>query len=314
MAKVKCEYCGAFIDDSEEKCPNCNAVNANFKRYVPTTPKTIEELKGWYAARNLPDESITRFFIGKDIKEPKAFGIYKDGENFIVYKNKANGSRAIRYKGTDEAYAVNELYLKLKSEILNQKSRNISRGNVRRDNKGKKNNIFSIILFIIYIINTLITGLWFPNWVLFILLALGITALVFFERDHKKLIISLGILIALSFGLIFGNMFLYHRHDGYYSFKNAYYYVQGRDIYYYDDYGWSYYDSYDNFSDYADYTYISDEYIESEPYSDFSESFYYDDGWSSSSSSSDYSSYDNDYDWDSGSDWDSGGSDWDSDW
>ena len=125
MAKVKCEYCGAFIDDSEEKCPNCNAVNANFKRYVPTTPKTIEELKGWYAARNLPDESITRFFIGKDIKEPKAFGIYKDGENFIVYKNKANGSRAIRYKGTDEAYAVNELYLKLKSEILNQKSRNI---------------------------------------------------------------------------------------------------------------------------------------------------------------------------------------------
>ena len=130
-------------------------------------------------------------------------------------------------------------------------------------------------------------------------------------RDGK---ISLGILIALSFGLIFGNMFLYHRHDGYYSFKNAYYYVQGRDIYYYDDYGWSYYDSYDNFSDYADYTYISDEYIESEPYSDFSESFYYDDGWSSSSSSSDYSSYDNDYDWDSGSDWDSGGSDWDSDW
>ena len=41
---------------------------------------------------------------------------------FIVYKNKADGTRAVRYKGTDEAYAVNELYLKLKDEILNQKA------------------------------------------------------------------------------------------------------------------------------------------------------------------------------------------------
>ena len=65
--------------------------------------------------------------IGKNIKEPKAFGIYKDGRNFIVYKNKANGQRAVRYKGTDEAYAVNELYMRLKEEILNQKSNNLTK-------------------------------------------------------------------------------------------------------------------------------------------------------------------------------------------
>lgn len=35
----------------------------------------------------------------------------------MVYKNKDDGSRAIRYRGKDEAYAVNELYLKLKSEV-----------------------------------------------------------------------------------------------------------------------------------------------------------------------------------------------------
>lgn len=28
-------------------------------------PKTIEELKIWYKEHNLPDEKITRFFIGK---------------------------------------------------------------------------------------------------------------------------------------------------------------------------------------------------------------------------------------------------------
>ena len=35
----------------------------------------------------------------------------------MVYKNKADGSRAVRYSGPDEAYAVRELYLKLKSEV-----------------------------------------------------------------------------------------------------------------------------------------------------------------------------------------------------
>ena len=60
--------------------------------------KTIEELKSWYIARKLPPEETTRFFIGKNIKEPRAFGIYQDGNKFIVYKNKADGSRAVRYK------------------------------------------------------------------------------------------------------------------------------------------------------------------------------------------------------------------------
>ena len=128
MAKIKCEYCGDYLLDTEERCPHCGAVNENYTRVVKTTPKTIEELRSWYKARNLPPEETTRFFIGKNIKEPKAFGIYKDSNgNFIVYKNKADGQRAIRYKGKDEAYAVNELYLRLKEEILNQKSQNVKK-------------------------------------------------------------------------------------------------------------------------------------------------------------------------------------------
>lgn len=57
-----------------------------------------------------------RFYIGEDFKEPKAFGVFKDTDgNFVVYKNKADGSRAIRYRGPDETHAVNEIYQKMRS-------------------------------------------------------------------------------------------------------------------------------------------------------------------------------------------------------
>lgn len=64
-------------------------------------PKTIEELKQWYVVHNLPDETITRFFIGKNYQEPKAFGIYQElvTGDFVVYKNKADETRAVRYQG-----------------------------------------------------------------------------------------------------------------------------------------------------------------------------------------------------------------------
>lgn len=122
--QVKCDFCGSFMEDGMESCPNCGAANSNLKRTAGGTPKTIEELKEWYVARNLPPYETTRFFIGEDYKGAKAFGIFRDGDEFTVYKNKADGSRAVRYKGKDEAYAVNELYLRLKEEILNQKNRN----------------------------------------------------------------------------------------------------------------------------------------------------------------------------------------------
>ncbi|HKM21583.1 MAG TPA: zinc ribbon domain-containing protein [Lachnospiraceae bacterium] len=120
--KIKCGYCGSFIDDTNEKCPNCGGVNDHLVRSAHGVPKTIEELKQWCLNKNIPLEQA-RFFIGEDYRGARAFGIYKDEntENFIVYKNKSDGSRAVRYEGKDEAYAVNELYMRLKEEILNQK-------------------------------------------------------------------------------------------------------------------------------------------------------------------------------------------------
>ncbi len=312
MPQVKCEYCGAFIDETADKCPNCGAVNRNFKRIVSDTPQTIEELQDWYRARNLPDENITRFFIGKNIEEPKAFGIYKDGSNYIVYKNKADGSRAVRYKGTDEAYAVNEIYLKLKSEILNQKSRSMQR--VSRSSS-QKWSIVSILVPILITFSSFVVVFQSMIPIKFILLMAGLFIgglVIFHKKPLTYIVIAVAIIIACSTSYMIGYK-ASHRYDGYYFNGHDYYYRQGNDVYYYDN-GWGYYDTYDDFIDYyPESTYVSDEYSYNENYTDFSDSYYYESNDSSSSSSSDWSS-DSDYDWDSGSDWDSGGSDWDSDW
>lgn len=125
--RIKCEFCGGFIDDTNEICPHCGAANKNLKRQGNGVPRTIEELQSWYVEHNLPPKEVTRFFIGEDYKGPKAFGIYRDEStgNVVVYKNKADGSRAVRYEGQDEAYGVNELYMKLKEIIQQQKAKNV---------------------------------------------------------------------------------------------------------------------------------------------------------------------------------------------
>lgn len=68
--------------------------------------------------KDMPLEKM-RFFINEDRKEPRCFGIYQEADTgrWVVYKNKANGSRAVRYSGPDEAYAAQELWAKIQSEI-----------------------------------------------------------------------------------------------------------------------------------------------------------------------------------------------------
>lgn len=160
--KIKCDFCGTSFNDSEERCPDCGAAreystgqentaenkqekitNASEKK----VPETIEELKDWYKARNLPPSDVTRIFIGVDYKKPKAFGIYRDestGE-YVVYKNKASGERAIRYRGKDQAHAVNELYLKIKDEIAARKGNGSVSRSSSSNGKGKKSLIKRIL-------------------------------------------------------------------------------------------------------------------------------------------------------------------------
>jgi len=125
--KIQCEYCGNWIEDTDENCSYCGAPNENLKRYINKNLDTIEELKQWYKENYFPSEEITRFFIGKNYKKEIGFGIYKKGDNFIVYQNKDDGSRTIFYNGPDEAYAVNIIALELRETVLDKKVRNLWR-------------------------------------------------------------------------------------------------------------------------------------------------------------------------------------------
>lgn len=153
--KIKCDYCSAMIEETSERCPNCGAPLSGANRTSNEQPKTIEELQAWYVAHHLPPEEITRFFIGKNITEPKAFGIYKDTNgDCVVYKNKSTGERVIRYQGSDEAYAVNELYQRLRAEIVDQKANRPSNQPPAADGKKKKRKgcgcmIAILVLFLI---------------------------------------------------------------------------------------------------------------------------------------------------------------------
>lgn len=151
---VKCDYCGSMVDERSQNCPICGAPLSGVNRTASQEPKTIEELQAWYTAHNLPPEHITRFFIGKNIQEPKAFGIYKNEVgDCVVYKNKANGERAIRYQGADEAYAVNELYQRLRAEIVDQKAHNRGKST---DNTKKNRKIGCGIVSLVLAIMTIV--------------------------------------------------------------------------------------------------------------------------------------------------------------
>lgn len=117
--KVYCSKCNHSYINTLYKCPYCGAANDGEVRILDNIPSTISELIEWYDKQKLASYDITRFFIGIDTNEPKAFGIYynPDSNNYVVYKNKSDGTRTIRYEGPIEAYAVNELYKKLHSDL-----------------------------------------------------------------------------------------------------------------------------------------------------------------------------------------------------
>ncbi len=98
---------------------------------VNSVQELIERTQG------MPLEKM-RFFINEDRKEPRCFGIYQEADTgrWVVYKNKDNGSRAVRYSGPDEAYAAQELWAKIQSEIglrRAKRSRQRSKGEIIRE-------------------------------------------------------------------------------------------------------------------------------------------------------------------------------------
>ncbi len=155
--QIQCDYCGQFINDTDSVCPYCGGTNSHLKRTANNVPHTIEELKAFCISHNLPLSQM-RFFIGENYTGARAFGIYKEEQsgNFIVYKNKSDGSRAIRYEGKDEAYAVNEIYQKIKSEMTNQRQMQAVNRPVRQSGSTYQNRHKRNMLTIVLIISILI--------------------------------------------------------------------------------------------------------------------------------------------------------------
>ena len=327
MSKKTCPACGAPVSPGEDFCSFCGALIPRNKAVGQTeqasaaavqaapaaegvrekrrvqTPQTVEELLAFCERHELPLSKM-RFFIGLDYPGAKAYGIFQDANgDFVVYKNKADGSRAVRYRGPDEAYAVKELFEKLKTEASSQRVHaaaartpgfpassahannpyNYPDRAAKRPRKRKANALLIAIIAAAAAIT------------------IGRTAAAIHNNTQQ----------------------VPHFSQGYYQYNDNYYYNYHDDWYLYNNDVGSWYPIYtiddeltENPGDYySSYSYDDDYGVES-----FSDSGYYESASGSSSYSSDWDSgsdsdWDSGWDWDDDDDWDSSSDwDWDSDW
>ena len=307
-----CPSCGAKVAADSFFCTNCGAALPQSGAAVQAAPaqeswrverpQTIEELLAFCERHKLPLSNM-RFFIGLDYPGARAFGIYKDADgDFVVYKNKDDGSRAVRYRGPDEAYAVGELFDKLKDEASRQRAR------VAAARGGSAKGAAQSSASYDYSDDTASrprTGKRKTNALL-----IGIIAM------------AAAITIGRTAAALGGNA---KPSTGYYLYNNNYYYSQNDDWYLYDNEFGGWYPIYSvddeltgNAGDYyTSYSYDEDYGVESFSESDYFDGSYYSSSEDDSSWSWDWdddSDWDSSDDWDWDSDWDSGWTDWDSDW
>ncbi len=263
---------------------------------------SLQEYKDFVEKHNIPLDTI-RFALGEDKgHEPRWFYIYQDrftGE-WVVAKNKNDGSTAERYRGFDEAAACQILFDKMQEEF-NKRQYASGSGSSRNEYGGhKKKRNATIIFDKILIIITLIVSVY--------ILAEG-----YFDRQAAKRRPGQGYYV---FQVTYDDGSLW---------DDLYYYLDG-DWYYYDDeYNDWYWDgdfAYDD--DYVRDYYVGSYYSSLDGYYDgdawdFDDTSYYQNYEENRYNNSDNNYYDDDddddswdsYDWD---DWDSNDSDWDSDW
>lgn len=288
----KCPFCGESVPSGEEFCPNCGTrlsekqPESAQEARVYQKPRTIEQLKEFCREKGMPLYTM-RFFIGEDYRQPRAFGIFRnENGEFVVYKNKDDGTRAIRYQGPDEAFAVNEIYEKLKSETK-LRSRTVTRSGLGARVAPPRRRRASLVMLLIIVT-----------------------------------ILTMCAMILISFFSMRGGSRRGSFRRGYYEYNDTDYYYYDNDWYSFDPYAgiWLPEQELDPaFAEDPSAYYRSYSYDDSYGTEDFEDSeYYYDSSYDSDSYDDSYDSDYDDYDWDSGSDswdsWDSSDTDWGSDW
>lgn len=287
--RTVCPYCETEFDSSAAVCPSCGAPapapseDGQAPR-AGAVPATIDELKAFCASHRMPLEKM-RFFIGEDYRGPRAFGIFRDADSsFVVYKNKSDGSRSIRYRGSDEAFAVREIYQKLKDEVALRRGAQSNSAYQSRASVSQSGAVRAPV-------------------------------------RKKRGCLTLPVILTLL--LLIGGIFVALRLDkaptrGYYRYNSNYYYYQNDDWYYY-SYSllrWIAADTVDQeLAEHPDEYYESVYYRDDYAIEDFSSTPFYESSDSGSSYSYSDRDDDDDDDWDYDyDDWDAGDTDWDSDW
>lgn len=257
---------------------------------------------------NIPLDTI-RFALGEDKgHEPRWFYIYQDrftGE-WVVAKNKSDGSTAERYRGNDEAKACQILFDKMEEEFNKRqfKSPQTTQAETKYREEIKKRKTRDRFASALH--NTVVYA------IVIVILAIIVRATLTDKPGSAR-----------------------RPGQGYYVFQRTY--DDGSvwdDLYYYLDSSWYYFDEeyddwyvdedFDYSYDYVDDYYVGNYYSSLDGYYDgdawdFDDTTYYQyylDTMDNDSDNNYYYDDDDDDSWDSfdWGDWDSNDSDWDSDW
>ena len=84
-------------------------------------PSNLRELEKWYDDRIFLFENFLKIVIGKDSNEKNAIGIYKDGDDYTIYRN-YKGKKYIILRENDEAVVVETFYNMLKKKVIYQEN------------------------------------------------------------------------------------------------------------------------------------------------------------------------------------------------
>ena len=269
---------------------------------------SLQEYMDFVQKHNIPLDTI-RFALGEDKgHEPRWFYIYQDrftGE-WVVAKNKSDGSTAERYRGNDEAKACQILFDKMEEEFNKRqfKSPQTTQAETKYREEIKKRRTRDRFASALH--NTVVYA------IVIVILAIIVRDTLTDKPGSAR-----------------------RPGQGYYVFQRTY--DDGSvwdDLYYYLDSSWYYFDGeyddwyvdedFDYSYDYVDDYYVGNYYSSLDGYYDgdawdFDDTTYYQYYLDTRDNDSDNNYYyddDDDDSWDSfdWGDWDSNDSDWDSDW